>query len=358
MKFIPIICSVFLLGIIFISKPPLKIQNDTIKLNDIQIIGSHNSYKIAIEEPLFNLLLQKDSSLKSLEYEHIPLNDQLNLGLRSLELDVFDDPDGSYYSNPKGLDFIKEKGLAPLPFDEEKKLQEPGLKVFHVQEFDFRSHHLLFKEALEELKIWSSSNIGHTPIIITLNAKDGQIPQTRKPFPFTAKALKNIDKEIREVFSEEQLIVPDLVRGNFNTLQEAILANGWPNLNDVKNRFMFVLDEGDTKADAYISNFPNLEGAALFVNKEEGNPTSAFRIINDPIKNFDKIKNLVSKGYLVRTRADANTKEARTNDYKRFEKAKNSGAQIITTDYYMPSKLFKSDFKVSFEDGTFEKIQK
>jgi hypothetical protein len=91
------------------------------------------------------------------------------------------------------------------------------------------------------------------------------------------------------------------------------------------------------------------------VNKEEGNPNAAFRIINDPIKNFEKIKNLVALGYMVRTRADADTQEARNNDYNRFEKAKASGAQVITTDYYQASKLFKSDFKVIFENGRYER---
>ncbi len=68
-----------------------------------------------------------------------------------------------------------------------------------------------------------------------------------------------------------------------------------------------------------------------------------------------KIKNLVALGYMVRTRADADTKEARENDYSRFEMAKASGAQVITTDYYLPSKLFKSDFQIAFENGGYER---
>ncbi|HSI74465.1 MAG TPA: Ca2+-dependent phosphoinositide-specific phospholipase C [Lunatimonas sp.] len=67
------------------------------------------------------------------------------------------------------------------------------------------------------------------------------------------------------------------------------------------------------------------------------------------------MKNLVALGYMVRTRADADTREARENDYNRFEKAMESGAQVITTDYYIPSKLFKSDFKVVFDDGSYER---
>jgi hypothetical protein len=141
---------------------------EEIKLNQIQLIGSHNSYKIRIEKPLFDYLLKTKPALSSLEYEHIPLSEQLDLGLRGLELDVFYDPKGGYYANPKGLEIVKSLGAEPQPFDVEQKLQLPGLKVFHVQEIDFRSHQLLFKDALNELKKWSAANKGHTPIIITL----------------------------------------------------------------------------------------------------------------------------------------------------------------------------------------------
>ena len=331
--------------------------NETVKLNDIQVIGSHNSYKIGIEKALMDYLIQKNPQIQSLEYEHIPLVDQLNLGLRGLELDVFYDPEGGYYENPKGLNIVRASGNNPFPFDEEGKLKEPGLKVFHVQDIDFRSHHLLFKDALLALKKWSEANPGHTPIIITINTKDGEVPQTRKPLPFTPEALQSIDKEIRDIFEENQLITPDDVRGDSETLEKAVLTKGWPLLKDVENRFLFVLDEGDEKAQAYLTKFPKLEGAVLFLNREAENPNAGFMIINDPVKDFDKIKRMVALGYMVRTRADSGTTEARNNDYDRFENAKNSGAQIITTDYYMPSTLFKSDFKISFENGTYEKIK-
>ncbi|MBC6999070.1 phosphatidylinositol-specific phospholipase C1-like protein [Cytophaga sp. FL35] len=356
MKVLYSLCVLAFISICILIPDYEQIQKEP-RLNDIQVIGSHNSYKIGIGSPLLNLLVQKDSKLSSLQYEHIPLTDQLNLGLRSLELDIFYDPEGGYYSNPKGLELVKQQGVNPMPFDEEEKLKKPGLKVFHVQEFDFRSHQLIFTEALQELKKWSLAHERHTPIIITINAKDAEIPQTRKPMPFDAEALKTIDKEIKSVFENDRLITPDLVRGNYASLENAILEKGWPYLNEVKNRFLFVLDEGNEKADAYLSNFPLLKGAVLFLNEEEGKPNAAFRIVNDPIQNFEKIKELVTKGYMVRTRSDANTIEARNNEYTRFQKAKASGANIITTDYYLPSNLFKSDFQVRFKDGTFERIK-
>jgi hypothetical protein len=62
-----------------------------------------------------------------------------------------------------------------------------------------------------------------------------------------------------------------------------------------------------------------------------------------------EIPQLVKKGYIIRTRADADTEQARDNDRSGLEAACNSGAQIITTDYYLKSTHFKSDYVVSFE---------
>jgi hypothetical protein len=343
-------CILFMLAWISINTSS---KYDNLKLNEIQIIGSHNSYKVGIDQPLMDYLARENQALLGLEYDHIPLREQLDLGLRSLELDIFYDPQGGYYSDPKGLELVQGMGKEPLPFDEEDKLKVPGLKVFHVQEIDFRSHHLLFQDALMELKKWSLDNEGHIPIIITLNAKDDEIPNTRNPLPFTAEALLSIDDEIKEVFTEDDLIMPDLVRSGHKTLEKAVLTKGWPKLSELEGRFMFVLDEKEEKTDAYLSNFAGLENAVLFVNKPAGDANAAFMIINDPIADFDKIKEMVDVGYMVRTRADANTQEARQEDYNRFEKAKASGAQVITTDYYLPSTLFPSKFKVIFEDGSY-----
>ena len=76
-------------------------------------------------------------------------------------------------------------------------------------------------------------------------------------------------------------------------------------------------------------------------------------ILNDPKQDGQKIREMVKKGYMVRTRADADTKEARANDRSGFVAACASGAQIITTDYYYKSTFFPSDYSVSFEDGKY-----
>jgi len=334
------------------------IQKSPIKLNQIQVIGSHNSYKIAIEEGILDYLEKMNPAIaQSLQYEHIPLSDQLDLGLRNLELDVSHDPEGGRYANPKGLEILKSQGIKPLPYDVENKLQKPGLKLFHAQDIDFRSHHLLFTDALQELLTWSNSHPDHTPVFILINAKDSSIPGMLAPLPFTAAALDSIDLEIRSVLPLEKLITPELVMGKSESLETAIRAEGWPELQQVKGRFLFVLDENETKTNRYLEKHPQLKDASLFVNVPSGNPNAGFMIINDPVGSFEKIQDLVAKGYLIRTRADSDTKQARINDYSQFESAKASGAQVISTDYYMPSRLFQSTYQVSFENGKFERIK-
>ena len=46
-----------------------------------------------------------------------------------------------------------------------------------------------------------------------------------------------------------------------------------------------------------------------------------------------EIDALVKQGYLVRTRSDENTEQARTDDTTRRDLALSSGAQMISTDY-------------------------
>ncbi|TXD77582.1 phosphatidylinositol-specific phospholipase C1-like protein [Algoriphagus ratkowskyi] len=346
--------SLLLIAFCLITSLTVSAQN--LKLNQTQVIGSHNSYKSQIAPELLAFLTKVNpAAAQSLEYSHIPLESQLDLGLRNLELDVFHDPEGGRYSDPKGLQIIKSAGGNIPDYDPSSALSKPGLKLFHVQDLDFQSHYLLFADALKALKIWSENHPDHSPVFILINAKDGNVPGTRPTLPFTASALDSIDLEIRTYLGIDHLITPDLVKGKFSNLESAVLAGNWPKLDDVRGKFLFVLDENEEKTDLYLSAKPELKNAVLFVNKKEGNSTAGFRIINNPAKDEEYIRELVKKGYMIRTRADSDTKEARTNDYSTFESAKASGAQVISTDYYLTSTFFKSDYKVIFEGNQYER---
>jgi hypothetical protein len=154
---------------------------------------------------------------------------------------------------------------------------------------------------------------------------------------------------LEEGLGKEHLITPDMVRGQYATLESAVLSGNWPTLKAARGRFLFILDDHDRKRDMYIAGHPSLKGRVLFVNAEPGTPEAATMIRNNPTE--PGIKSLVEKGYIIRTRADSDTREARMNDRTDFIAACNSGAQIITTDYYRKSTHFKSDYVVRFDGG-------
>src|ERR1044072_2124906 len=95
-------------AVVCLSFAALNAQD--LKMNQTQVIGSHNSYKIGIEKPLMDMILAERPEAKGLEYTHIPITQQLDLGLRGLEIDVLYDPDGGRFAHPKGLEILTAQG--------------------------------------------------------------------------------------------------------------------------------------------------------------------------------------------------------------------------------------------------------
>src|SRR5262245_64792620 len=106
------------LAILSIVVAALWAQNpaDRFRMNQIQVLGSHNSYKKAIDPELFRILRKANPEASaSLEYSHITFTEQLDLGLRKLEIDVVYDPKGGLYAKPLGLQLMKESGAVDIP---------------------------------------------------------------------------------------------------------------------------------------------------------------------------------------------------------------------------------------------------
>lgn len=343
------------LGLLALVQPTPAPNLDELKINQIQCIGSHNSYKQAIDPALFSMLTKLDPvQFKAIEYSHISLTEQLNLGLQNLEIDIYADTKGGKYAKPFGLSLAKGQD----PFDAEGVMAEPGFKVLHIQDIDFRSNCLTFRQCLAELKRWSDAHPNHYPVFITMNCKDDTIrrPGFTIPEPFTASVLNQLDSTLLAGLGRNHLLIPDDVRSNrtgkrFPTLEAAVLAGNWPTMKAAQGKFLFVLDEGGPKRETYRAGHPSLEGRMLFTNSEPGQPDAAFVILNRAVRDSAKIRALVQRGYLVRTRADADTKEARASDYSSFEAAQRAGAQIITTDYYVKSQFFPSNYLIRFAEG-------
>ncbi|CAN5578238.1 hypothetical protein BH10PSE4_BH10PSE4_00750 [soil metagenome] len=320
------------------------------RMNDLTAIGTHNSYKLAVPpEEMAVMVAARGQTVLGIDYAHRPLGEQLDAGARQLEIDVVADPRGGRYAKP--LTALK-RGTVLSPAGA-ASLASPGFKVLHMPDVDFRSSCPTFVACLTQVKTWSQAHPDHVPILILLNAKDGpaSLPGGVRPLAFDEKAFDALDAEIRSVFAETQLITPDQVRGQHATLREAVLVDGWPSLPASRGKVFFALDEGPAKVALYRGARTSLEGRAMFVNVDEASPAAAYLTLNDPIAQKDRIAAAVKAGFIVRTRADADTWAARANDVSQRSAALTSGAQYVSTDYLWADPRFPGGYTVRLTGG-------
>jgi len=310
-------------------------RGGAIRLNQIQVIGTHNSYHAGFGPSEARLWQIKNlDAFNGIDYAHQPLKQQLDAGVRQIELDIFADSQGGRFAHPAGPRMVAEAGLPPdPPFDPRGVMTQPGFKVMHVQDIDYRSVCQPFVACLKEVREWSHAHPHHIPIFILVETKRSSVEgamQLTPAEPFTPAAFDALDAEIRSVFQLRELITPDDVRGRYETLNQAVLAGNWPTLESARGKVVFLMDQ-QWAGPVYLEGHPSLRGRLLFTNATPGEPDAAFVELNDgPAGEIEK---LVRQGYLVRTRADDSTREARSNDTHRRDAMLASGAQIVSTDY-------------------------
>jgi hypothetical protein len=251
---------------------------------------------------------------KSWDYSHAPLDVQLDRGVRSFELDLH---------------------LSPA-----------GWEVYHLPAIDNQTSCRRFTDGLRTVRDWSDKHVGHAPISFLLELKEEGLLLDGKLKRPDAAALDALDGEIRSVFSPKRLITPDDVRGDQETLEQAVLAKRWPTLSQCQGRVFFILHERGAERDLYSANRPSLQGRAMFVNSAPGRSDAAVLVMDNP--NDPEIPERVRQGYLIRTRADST---GSTPSERRREKAFASGAHIVSTDYPPGEALAKTGYVVRIEAG-------
>ncbi len=332
------------------------IDDRCVALNEIQVVGSHNSYHLRPRTALLQAFVGVDPAALEWEYSNRPLGEQFgDQGIRQIELDVFADPDGGLYADRLALTLIGQD-----PASGEPALEEPGFKVLHVQHADFESTCLTFVLCLEAIKTWSDANPRHVPIMVLIEAKDEGFFEPALPTPvfIGAQEFRELEGEIVSVFPLDRIVTPDDVRGPHASLEDAILADGWPLLGEVRGKVMFGLDNGG-KRDLYLDGDPSLSGRLIFPNSFPGQPDAGFVKVNDPLGDPTLIADLVDAGYIVRTRADAGLSQGRTGDTTQRDAALASGAQFVSTDFKDPSTIvsldptqpFLATYEVDLPDG-------
>ena len=147
---------------------------DDVRINEVQVIGTHNSYHVAPHASIMTIIREdRPNSGAGKEYTHRPLATQFSqLGIRQIELDVRADPTGGLYAKPIGLKVAAQRGLSTGPVhDPDGLLLHPGLKVLHAPDFDFRTTVLTFVEGLRQVKDWSANHPSHFPIMVMVEVK-------------------------------------------------------------------------------------------------------------------------------------------------------------------------------------------
>ena len=259
-----------------------------LRLNQIQIIASHNSYKKRPSEKELKFLLKVKDKLGeqnnpvALDYGHLSFDSQFTyFNVRGLEIDINPDPKGGFYYKRKINAFIH--GLKQKSGVEELKM--PGLKVLHIKDVDYETNYYTFKQSLVALKKWSDEHPNHLPIFINIESKDGapgdesgllRCAGFKCGIKFDLAQCDSIDSEIKSVFGNDLkgVITPDTVRGNFTTLDEMATKNAWPLLNESRGKVIFIMEGG--AVDNYLVNHPALKGRVMFVYSEPGRPEAAF----------------------------------------------------------------------------------
>ena len=312
--------------------------DDTLRLDQAQVLGSHNSYHGRPYKAVLDELAKLDKATAlGLDYEHAPLPEQFDLGVRQIELDVYADPAGGKYAD---LGLATQLGVK-VPENPEWK--DPGFKVIHQAGIDNNSTCVTFVACLKQLKTWSDAHPGHVAMQVQVEMKDPNENIDKATFA-------TLQLEIEGVFDADEIITPDIVRGDAKTLGAAVKAHGWPTLGATRGKVYFTLDNEGLR-DKYIAGNPSLKGRVLFTPSSPGEPDAAFAKLNDPF-DTEKIKAALAANMIVRTRADADTLQARANDMRAATAALSSGAQIVSTDYEQPDPTIGNGYTVKIPGGT------
>ncbi|MPS70134.1 Ca2+-dependent phosphoinositide-specific phospholipase C [Novosphingobium aerophilum] len=368
-----------------LGTPPVNApaaEGERLPINALQVVGTHNSYALpadpramAVMAPRLSALMQAMTGgmsaeqraamedehpgglggmAQALDYVQMPLQAQLRSGVRSVEIDLQPDPQGGAYADPLPYRELRARGvtdLAPIYRDE---LARPGLKVLHLADLDFRSQCPTFRSCLTLLRQWSDAEPNHSPVFVLLEPKlsglDRVIPGATRVPPFDKAQFEEVDAAIREVLGRERVIAPDDVRGAMPRLEDAVLAGRWPTLGEARGKFVFLFLVPAMNLAAfrpYLDGRPSLEGRMAFVQGKPGMAHAAFMLYDNALTHGAEIRDAVRKGYLVRTRADIDTGDARRDDAGRRDAALASGAQIVSTDYLTAPNIYGNGYHLA-----------
>lgn len=284
-------------------------QDDTLRLDATQSLGTHNSYHIEPETPL------DDSWVYTMQ----PLSTQLTeAGVRQVELDVHYEVD-------------------------------LGWQVFHLPGVDDGTVCLQLADCLSELKAWSDERPCHLPLTVWIEPKDDIDAATDNYLPLSGR-WDDLDATLLEVWPASRLYTPDDLRGDAATLPDALAADGWPTLGALRGQIVPAFLDTGAYRDEYLTDRPAAEGRLMFPRSDD--PTAASAAIfklDDPVSEYDAIQARVGEGFLVTCTSDE-VGEAIEVNAARLDLALSAGCHSVSTNAPSPYEI--DGFTASIPEGT------
>lgn len=265
---------------------------DGLRLNQLQYIGTHNSYHTRDAA-------KGKRGVAEWNYSHAPLDVQLDRGVRSFELDL-------HYRNGE-------------------------FEVFHVPLLDDGTTCRRLADALATVRRWSEAHPKHVPISFLFELKKEGPGLDRRIKHVDAAGFDRLDQVLREGIPAERRLEPDQVRGQSDTLRAAIESTGWPTLAACRGKVLFILHDDGEKRDLYTSGHASLRGRAMFVRSDPQREDAATFVLDNP--RDIEIPQLARAGFFIRTRADSGLNVASPGQPARRDAALASGAHILSTDF-------------------------
>jgi hypothetical protein len=257
-----------------------KYPNDSsLRITDGQVWGTHNSYHIAPESDV----------VSPWNYSHLPLDQQLERGIRQFELDIVFDPE-----------------------NEEVLVQ-------HIPFLDEDSNCFRLLDCLETMRQWSDEHPWHFPLQVLIEPKDEVASWTIEGH------FDEVDQILNESWGTRMWTPQDQQKDHIS-LRESVLEEGWPTLEQLRGHIVFVfLDTGDPRAE-YTRDLTDISGRVMFPLVSEDHDFAAYFLRDNP---FDEtISDLVLEGFLIRSRGEVDL----VFDSDRLEQAFAVGAHSVSVD--------------------------
>ncbi len=279
-----------------------------VKFNEVAFLGTHNSYKMGTTEAfkkLYNALDVLTFGAVKREIGNFSadtLTEQLQLGIRNLEIDI----------------------------ETVVRGEEISFVVSHIPYIDNVSSCYDFKGALEEIKLWSDNNPGHLPVSIIIEPKSG-VPAIDGMRNFNIDYANALDSLVRSVLGET-LLSPEEMMGDYPTFKKMRKNDGWLELGGTLGKVLVLLHDCDV-TDEFIAQDETIKSRAMFPMlryADRKKSYTSFILDNEPDKALEHEAESIEKHKLiVRTRADSfpNFSE------KRYESVSKCSSQIISSDY-------------------------